>query len=150
MASVSNPSDFYIACATVIPVLFLALAVQGRTYADLMRAADPFRSGALARPGGKGAPTPKGQWRVTLVPLISAVAGGMVLVSGGVGESFAIWALYSRSDTREIRLFVLLMTLVLVAVVVFVAMVAAASSPGERKTDERRDGQAEAGNGPGA
>ena len=26
------PSDFYVTCASVIPVLFLALAVQGRVY----------------------------------------------------------------------------------------------------------------------
>ena len=32
------PSDFYVTCATVIPVLFLAYAVQGRVYGSLLRA----------------------------------------------------------------------------------------------------------------
>jgi hypothetical protein len=34
-----NPdTDFYVTCATVIPVLFLALALQGRPYDSLIRA----------------------------------------------------------------------------------------------------------------
>jgi hypothetical protein len=32
-------SEFYVTCATVIPVLFLAAAVQGGVYASLLQAA---------------------------------------------------------------------------------------------------------------
>jgi hypothetical protein len=32
-------ADFYITCATVIPVLYLALAVQGGTYEAMLKAA---------------------------------------------------------------------------------------------------------------
>jgi hypothetical protein len=34
------PSDFYVACATIIPVLYLALVIQGGTYEILMKKAE--------------------------------------------------------------------------------------------------------------
>jgi hypothetical protein len=43
-AAVPFNANFYITAATVIPVLFLAIAVQGRTYENLLKAfSDAFR-----------------------------------------------------------------------------------------------------------
>lgn len=103
------PADFYVTCATVIPVLFLALVVQGGTYESMLRTAleaahrQPMRSrdGAVA----------------TLLPLIPYFA----LMSGVLGEAAALSALFSGSDTKTGRTAVLVMTLTLV--------IAAAAAP---------------------
>jgi hypothetical protein len=41
-------ADFYVTCATVIPVLFLALAVQGRTYEVVVQAVQKRMKRAMA------------------------------------------------------------------------------------------------------
>jgi hypothetical protein len=88
------PSDFYITCATVLPILYLALVVQGPTYEDMlkraMEAAHTQRRRAALRP---------------LTNAYLAVSAGLV------GEAVAIVVLFIGSDMEIIRLGVLITTL---------------------------------------
>jgi len=103
-------ADFYVTCATVIPVLFLAVAVQGRAYESVLRAA---RMAAQARHGKR--------WTRQLGPVGIAVSLRLiayaVVFAGGYGEFLALWALYLRSELRGMRASVLAATVALVVVV---------------------------------
>jgi hypothetical protein len=82
-------ANFYITAATVIPVLFLAIAVQGRTYENLLKAfSDAFRRWM----------TP-GQWLRTLpagaLGVLTAATAFAMLYSA-VAEILAIYALYQQ------------------------------------------------------
>jgi hypothetical protein len=81
-------ADFYIAAATVIPVLYLALTLQGNTYHDLMM---------RWRKANKESPfTFWPQVRVITVALLS-IAGAWVIVIGIIGEYSALQALENRT-----------------------------------------------------
>lgn len=83
------PADFYVTCATVIPVLFLALVVQGGTYESMLRTAleaahrQPMRS--------------RDNTLATFLPLVPYFA----LIAGVLGEVAALSALYSGSDPNR-------------------------------------------------
>ena len=104
------PSDFYITCATVIPVLFLAVAVQGRAYEAVLRAS---LSAAQARLGE--------QWTRQLTPLLKSrllkFTAYAIVVAGGFGELVALLVLYRGYEHPGERTTVLAATLVLVAAV---------------------------------
>jgi hypothetical protein len=106
-------ADFYVTCATVIPVLFLAVAVQGRAFDSALR--------AYAQAEAEAAAPARGRWtqqlRTGIVSDLSALASGGSVMAGGFGEALALFALYSRSDVWLARLTVLLLTLLLVVVV---------------------------------
>jgi hypothetical protein len=110
-------SDFYVTCASVIPVLFLAVAVQGRAYESVVRAlvkvpveikkkaeASDLSFWALIA----------SSYRASAV-LLTALA---ILVAGGVGEVLALQVLYTGSERPGQRLWVFVMTLLLLAVVI--------------------------------
>ena len=102
-------ADFYITCATVIPVLFLAVAVQGQAYeAVLISARHQARTGRHDRRISK---LSSGFWSWLLRLVAYAI-----LLAGVVGELGALLTLY---DGREggAKLFVLLSTLALVIAV---------------------------------
>jgi hypothetical protein len=88
-------SNLYFAAATVIPVLFLAIAVQGRTYETMVnnsiRAAAAARIAKLSRP-----------WRKRILTEIRSLAygvgPGLILVYGAVGEVTAILILQNQAD----------------------------------------------------
>ena len=88
--------DFYVTCATVIPVLLLVVAVQARTYES-----------ALAREQRRGV---RG-----LLLTIAYVS----VVLGGVGELGALVELLVREDTPWWRVTVLVATLLLLVVVLY-------------------------------
>jgi hypothetical protein len=101
-ASKSFPTVFYATAATIIPVLFLAIAVQGRIYESIVtRAAEYIRS---ARTG----------WTsyqrfvaVQASALIMAVAG-ILLTSAVFGEILALFLLArGGSDNGGVRNFVM-------------------------------------------
>jgi hypothetical protein len=98
-------ADFYVTCATVIPVLFLALAVQGGTYEDMLRTAVD----AAHRQPGRG----RDGAAAALLPAIAY----LTLVAGALGEAFALWALFSGEDTTAGRATVMVMTLFLLVVI---------------------------------
>jgi len=107
---------FYATAATVIPVLFLAIAVQGNAYETLLRAWQiTFRLvlGAAFR-------------GISLGFFVSALAfygllillGFAIVATGGYGELFAVYALYQRHDQASTRQTVLLATMFLIILVV--------------------------------
>ena len=99
------PSDFYVVCATVIPVLFLALVVQGGTYEAMLNAA---RNAARA--------LPRRTWNYVLARFLPWVA--YLAVAGALGgELLSLLALFSGSDTYQPRLVVLITTISLMGVV---------------------------------
>lgn len=75
---------FYATAATVIPVLYLALAIQGRTWQDLVRSFFQVT---------------ERMWRWSL-----GIAGLLVILAGFVGEFAAFDALFNgRSDYGQAR-----------------------------------------------
>jgi hypothetical protein len=77
-------ADFYVTCATVIPVLFLAAAVQGQAFVFLLQRAR--RRTARQR-----------QW-ITLRFFRFHVAA--IVIAGIAGEPIALWALYGNPRGR--------------------------------------------------
>jgi hypothetical protein len=93
------PSDFYVACATVIPVLFLALIVQGGTYESLLQA---------ARRAAQQLPRRNREFAITMIlPLVAQ----LTILCTLTGEVFALLALYLQQDSRTINAVVMLTTL---------------------------------------
>jgi hypothetical protein len=83
VASPATPafnSSFYTTAATVIPVLFLAIAVQGRMYDDLLK--------AYVNAGGR-----------LIRPTAAALLAVLILFFGITGESQALFILYRQSAT---------------------------------------------------
>ena len=98
MAKSFDP-NFYVTCATVIPVLFLAVAVQGRTYESVLESAlkaaqSPAKSETRAR-------------------LLQAVAFAIWL-AGVFGEGTSLVVLYRQAAWPNDRWLVLGATMILV------------------------------------
>jgi hypothetical protein len=83
-AAASAPSpfngDFYLAVATVIPVLYVALAVQGDAYEPFVRAAFKFKPGDQ-RPH-------------ILRRIVAGIIAAAIIVDGVIGEGLALYILY--------------------------------------------------------
>lgn len=92
-------ADFYITAATVIPVLFLAFAVQGRTYQDMLQ--------AIRRAKERAA--------ISYRPL--RILALLILAAGTNGEIVAILALYDRSTSAEGYVLIAVISLVIAVVV---------------------------------
>lgn len=111
---------FYATAATIIPVFFLALAVQGRMYSDLLRAAQ-----ALARARqhprftgtADGRLSPLSRLSMGTVNGLLWLAAWLIPISGFFGEQGAIIALYREHDNSGTRLIVLVSTLLLLVAV---------------------------------
>lgn len=92
---------FYATAATVIPVLFLALAVQGGTYENLMKAfSEAFRRWMVP-----------GRWLRTLPAMalcVAAAGAAIILLDGAVAEVQAIYALYQQQARTSVAQNVLL------------------------------------------
>ena len=83
-------ADFYVTLATVIPVLYLALTLQGTTFEKVM---------IYWRSSNKKAPrTFKGQAPTFIVGAVSIAAAGIVSYSVN-GEYLALHALYSQDSS---------------------------------------------------
>ena len=94
-------ADFYVTCATVIPVLFLAAAVQGQAFVFLLHRA------------GRGTARQR-QW-ITRRFFRFRVAA--IVIAGIVGEPIALWALYRESERPWQGPTVLVATLILLLAV---------------------------------
>ena len=120
-------ADFYMTAATVIPVLFLAIAVQGTTYENLLgystRTAARLVSTLwrfVLSPGPSARDLARGLSFVLVFPVLGVVAlipsliAAAVLLSGFSGEAESLIALYHRqAPTGPIS--VLTATLILTA-----------------------------------
>ncbi len=82
-------SDFYATVAATIPVLFLAMVLQGGGFQDLVqgfqRATAHFRAD-ITRPG----------WRPVIACWIFFSGAMLILFYGAVGEIIALFALYHQ------------------------------------------------------
>ena len=121
------PSDFYVTCATVIPVLFLAVAVQTRFSEHIVRTIWVLGKHSSTSPGEA---TRGERWKRRVktgaayvgVQLLAWLAA-LTLVAGGVGELLALLALYRGSETGGGRESVFGLMLVLLAAVIGVTFV---------------------------
>jgi hypothetical protein len=97
-------ADFYITAASVIPVLFLALTVQGELF-DIM-----LTTMFKGYTGGR--------------PVVGYAANLMlsVIVYAGVGEGFAIFGIYDRHADEWMDLIVLCSVFALLGLVIFGAV----------------------------
>jgi len=91
--SFSDMSTFYATAATIIPVLFLAIAVQGQMYGDLLKAA---RRASLRADRGVGSIGPIGMVLALIAWGATWLLALFLLVVGTYGELAAIYALYER------------------------------------------------------
>ena|SRR5258708_37245863 len=75
-------ADFYITAATVIPIFYLALTLQGQTYQEILtRLKDSSHLESLT---------------ATLTSFVMLMAGFLIVFYGILGELLAIIALYER------------------------------------------------------
>jgi hypothetical protein len=102
------PTDFYVTCATVIPVLFLALVVQGGTYEAMLRTA---RRAAQT--------LPRRNRDYAAAELLPATAY-LTFIAGVGGETLALFVLYRGSGDLATQEIVLITTLILLVVAVAV------------------------------
>jgi len=116
------PADFYVTSATVIPVLFLAVAVQGRAYESVLRTSRAFVGQFWWSFRRSAAETGRSKWVLLPVAFVlgmfanfSAVA---IVFAGGLGEFLALYTLYTGTEQHGTRAFVFAATLVLLAAVV--------------------------------
>lgn len=108
-------SDFYIAAATVIPVLYFALIVQADRVRDILTHLDQ----ALYAKIKNESHTSITLIIITLgfmVAFIIWLASAAILILGIGGEIAAIVVLYQQSDSHDVRLFVLITTILLLAI----------------------------------
>lgn len=104
--------DFYVTCATVIPVLFLAVAVQGPFYQDLL---DALVKAARAP---VDAPPIRAFWAYVAMLLVDIVTW-VVVGSGVLGEFLALLALYLGQEVAR----------AIVLVAALIQLLAAATGP---------------------
>jgi hypothetical protein len=85
---------FYATAATIIPVLFLAIAVQGSLYGDLLKAStktlDSFRERSV------GSSPPRAWIASLLLSLLAACTAITILIFGVTGEIQALASLSSQ------------------------------------------------------
>ncbi len=99
------PTDFYVTCATVIPVLFLALVLQGGGYEAMLRAA---RSSAQRLPKRQ-----RDYAAAVWLPTVAWIA----LIVGVLGEADALGGLYSGRASSTDKRFILIAALILLLIV---------------------------------
>lgn len=103
--------DFYVTCATVIPVLFLAVSVQGRVSEFVER-------GWLAMQRQPYASQPWMRWLKLMAPPMFWTGLVYIVISAGfIGEVGALSALYRGSEEPGQRMTVFTATLILVPIV---------------------------------
>ncbi len=105
------PSDFYVTCATIIPVLYLALVIQGGTYEILMKKAENSASAKKLRHRDAA--------------LGQAILGiiWVILVASFFGEVAALVDLKNGSANPDDGTFVLGVTIALLAMLFLLPVV---------------------------
>lgn|SRR5487761_1135778 len=142
-------ADFYVTAATVIPVLYLALTLQGPTFKRLLERGqdESFKVLMLELNKGSG-PWLQRQtemWGRSFLSVGFIMANAGILVAGFLGEPIAIVALYHKSASHLSAQVVLGTMLALLAVVAGGQVFILATAPtltdrlkkaGEKSSDE--------------
>ena len=104
--------DFYVAAATVIPVLYLALTLQGSAFEKWMKR---WEGGASQYFQSKL--TVKSFVRVAGFMVIGVFAAAFVF-AGIAGELFSFWALYQEGSSLGMKAFIFLSIVLLLVTVI--------------------------------
>lgn len=99
--------DFYVVCATVIPVLFLAVAVQGNAYKSLL---DNSLKARITKVDDSWVHKLKARLRGWMLRQL----GYYIWCAGALGETLALWVLYKDQEQGSDRQIVLWATIFLV------------------------------------
>ena len=108
MAKSFDP-NFYIVCATVIPVLFLVVAVQGSAYQAVLEA-------AMTAARTKASDGWTRQLRALALSRTLQLIGYATWCAGALGELLALMVLYQGHEESGTRIIVFLATVFLVFV----------------------------------
>ncbi len=81
-------ADLYVTLATVIPVLYLALTLQGRTFERLLARHQRLHA----------VPFEQQDWRWNLLDVAFIAAAYIIALCTFTGEGCAIWVLYNRAS----------------------------------------------------
>jgi hypothetical protein len=102
-------ADFFVAAATVIPVLFLALTLQGNTYEEI-----------LTYWQKKVKETAENNRKLAnIINWLIYTTAGFVLACGFIGEVYAMISLYYERSSSDRKQFVIFSVVLLLAVTVF-------------------------------
>jgi hypothetical protein len=97
-------ADFYTVAATVIPVLFLAIAIQGRIFENLLTGSDSIvgtASAAMERGGIRGTTKVLVETGAGIISLIMYFTAVAVVILGCLGEMVAVQALYDHGPAGQ-------------------------------------------------
>jgi hypothetical protein len=111
--------DFYVTAATVIPVLFLAIAVQGRGYQTLLDVIITLGQWVRRGPGALHE-----RLSVLAVAIMLIAIAAAILLFGAGGEISAVYALYqqqAKGSTGAAVLVSMIVMIILTAVAPFLA-----------------------------
>ncbi len=121
----AQPFDatYYATIPTVIPVLYLAYALQGPAFETLLRSAlsagrDQIAGQSLWQPRGRAATWVAARLPPALLPRALLTAAFLILTAGATGEASALWVLYKGHDDPSTRLFVFIATMILLLAVI--------------------------------
>lgn len=103
-------ANFYIVAATIIPVLFLALTLQGSTYEALLTNWHGIVKKTLEL----------SRARANLYDVLIYLVAGFVPVSGFLGELQAVFALYEGHATNNTKQFIFISIIVLLSATAFI------------------------------
>jgi RsiW-degrading membrane proteinase PrsW (M82 family) len=102
---------FYATAATIIPVLFLAISFQSTTWQDMGKAFSPADR-AIESAALQDSPL---SIRLIVLSFTMGILTAAILLSGAIGEIYAIVALYQRRAASHSPFFVLTATIFLTA-----------------------------------
>lgn len=102
-------ADLFITAATVIPVLYLALTLQGQTYERVVN--------RLAKAMGKQE-TRREEMISYPLGMMYFAASAAIFTSGAIGEWLALWGLYNESASVTTEKWLILFLMVLIIAVV--------------------------------
>jgi hypothetical protein len=134
MLAAMTPSQiaFYATVATIIPVLFVAIAVQGGAFRQVINAPGRIAADAAVT-ARRDLNQPNASWQDEILKLspvllkleatriavwLLELAAILIVAAGAIGELLAIYALYQGHDHPGIRLTVLLSVALLTCAVI--------------------------------
>jgi hypothetical protein len=154
--------DFYTATATIIPVLFVAIAARGPTYQNALHQLwGRFKWALRTIPPQKDLPAEYPEldnvvgniafvvgwtaWGVviTLIFALTLTLGIAIVIAGGYGELVAIYALYQGQAQATTAQIVLLATMFLVVLVVTAPAIASLINASGPAPDDQQGQEAQ-------